>query len=157
MTLDLVIVREQDCSVLPDDLVRAVTEATLAASGVVFASDATVALGVVFTDDAAIAALNGTYRGKDAPTDVLSFGDAFATALAPGVDGTAVVPVPGPVVPLGDIILSCATIERYATMHAVEPRRAHVYTLSHGVLHLLGYDHSDMMFAIQENITDTLS
>ncbi len=126
---------------------------TLCASNVMFGAGAQIEVTVVFVSDVRIQELNRTYRGKDAPTDVLSFPDDFAHENAPGVDhqGEGIV-VDGAVV-LGDIVLSCATIERYATMDSVPYTQALTFVLAHGVLHLLGYNHSAMMFAIQDTVT----
>ncbi|SEE08968.1 probable rRNA maturation factor [Rhizobiales bacterium GAS191] len=87
-------------------------------------------MGVTFTDDAAIAALNGRWRGKDGPTNVLSF-------PAP--------PPPSSEIPhfLGDIVLAFETLEREANSEgkAVEQHLAHLVV--HGFLHLLGHDHEE--------------
>ncbi len=79
-------------------------------------------------DDEAIAALNGRWRGKNAPTNVLSF------PASPG-------PRSSSVQSLGDIALAFETIEREAKAEgrAFEEHLAHLVV--HGILHLLGYDH----------------
>ncbi|SRR5260370_15726088 len=85
-------------------------------------------LGLVLTDDAEQQELNRTYRGRDAPTNVLAFaiGD-----LAPV--GSAVL--------LGDVVLAFATVEREATEQH-KPLADHLrHLVVHGVLHLLGFDH----------------
>ena len=78
--------------------------------------------------DAAIHALNRDYRHKDAPTDVL----AFAQREAPG----------GHLHPelLGDIVISVDTARRQARRGLY---RELVHLASHGLCHLLGYDHRD--------------
>ncbi len=81
-------------------------------------------LSVLLTDDAGIAPLNRDYRGKDAPTDVLSFPQ----------DGAL----------LGDVVISVET-----AAHRVDPAAGWtledelVFLLVHGVLHLLGHDHHE--------------
>lgn len=86
-------------------------------------------LSVVFTDDAAIQALNAEWRGKDKPTNVLSF-PAFPPARG------------GPLPPmLGDIVLAAETVAREAAEEK-KPVENHVsHLVIHGLLHLLGYDH----------------
>ena len=80
-------------------------------------------VSLVLTDDGGIRALNLDYRGKDMPTNVLS----FPVVNAPGL--------------LGDIILARETIISEAqtsgklTIHHVS------HLIIHGLLHLLGYDH----------------
>jgi len=154
--VDLTVVREASDVMLTDADVAAIVRTTLSMSNVTFAADATVSLTVVFVSDAAIHALNRTYRHKDAPTDVLSFPDTFAAAPAPGVDHTNEQHMVHGACALGDIILSCATIARYATMDSVPQDRALTFVIAHGVLHLLGYNHSEMMFAIQDRVTQII-
>ena len=79
-------------------------------------------------DDAAIRELNRDYRGKDKPTDVL----AFAQQEVVGAAASAHV--------LGDLVISVATARRQAK------RGLHhelLFLASHGLCHLLGYDHRD--------------
>lgn len=75
--------------------------------------------------------LNGRYRGKDGPTDVLSF---------PCDDPCAVVGPDEPVT-LGDVVIAPEVAARQALElgHTVEEELN--LLLVHGVLHLLGYDH----------------
>lgn len=86
-------------------------------------------LSVVFSDDAHIRTLNAEWRGKDRPTNVLSF-PAF-----PFVQG-------GPMPPmLGDIVLAAETVSREAALED-KPAQNHItHLVIHGLLHLLGYDH----------------
>lgn len=79
-------------------------------------------LSVVLCDDAFIRPLNAEWRGKDQPTDVLSFPQ----------DDDAV---------LGDVVVSAETARRQAAElgHALEVELRAL--LIHGVLHLLGHDH----------------
>lgn len=74
-------------------------------------------LSVVFTDDASIQTLNAEWRGKDKPTNVLSF-PAF-----PVKAGSQ----PGPM--LGDIIIARETVEREA-LEEESRSKTTLYTLS---------------------------
>nr|WP_254799240.1 rRNA maturation RNase YbeY [Falsochrobactrum sp. TDYN1] len=86
-------------------------------------------LSLVFTDDASIQALNAQWRGKDRPTNVLSF-PAFPVKAGDQ---------PGPM--LGDIIIARETVEREALGEG-KPLENHLtHLIVHGFLHLLGYDH----------------
>lgn len=91
-------------------------------------------LSVLLCDDAQIQELNEQWRGKDAPTDVLSFPQQ--EALAPGQLAEA---SEGAV--LGDVVISVETAARQADElgHSLELELA--VLLVHGVLHLLGHDH----------------
>lgn len=82
----------------------------------------------VFVGDAAIHDLNAEYRGKDAPTNVLSF--ATEDELLPGVPAV-----------LGDVVLSLDTILREALAQNKTPRDHTAHLIVHGLLHLLGFDH----------------
>jgi probable rRNA maturation factor len=79
-------------------------------------------------DDAAIRALNRDYRNKDRPTDVLAF------AQREGPAGTLHAAL------LGDIVISIDTARRQAR-RGLYPELLHL--ASHGLCHLLGYDHRD--------------
>lgn len=86
-------------------------------------------LSIVFSDDAAIRELNSGWRGKDKPTNVLSF-PAF-----PVSGGGALPPM------LGDIVLAAETVSREAELEE-KPIGHHLsHLIIHGLLHLLGYDH----------------
>jgi len=83
-------------------------------------------LAVVLTDDSAIRLLNRTWRGVDAPTNVLSFPTKRADNDPPLI---------------GDIVLAYETIAGEARAEH-KPFVHHVAHLAvHGFLHLLGYDH----------------
>jgi probable rRNA maturation factor len=87
-------------------------------------------LSLVFTDDAHIQVLNAEWRGKDKPTNVLSF-----PAFPPEKGRTRLPPM------LGDIVLAFETVQREAALEE-KPVDHHLsHLLVHGLLHLLGYDH----------------
>ena len=99
-------------------------------------------------DDARIAGLNGDFRGKGQPTNVLSWPATDLSAEEPGAAPNA--PEPGE---LGDIAISYDTCQREASEQG-KPFEAHVsHLLVHGFLHLLGYDHiSDEDAALMEGL-----
>ncbi|KUM28260.1 rRNA maturation RNase YbeY [Mesorhizobium loti] len=86
-------------------------------------------LSIVFSDDAHIQTLNAEWRGKDKPTNVLSF-PAFSF------------PKGGKLPPmLGDIVLASETVAREAVLED-KPLANHItHLVIHGLLHLLGHDH----------------
>lgn len=88
-------------------------------------------LSILLTDDAAIHPLNRDWRGKDRPTDVLSFSQ---------VEGE---PVPGAPLVLGDVIISLETASRQAAERGHSVQREVEILLVHGIVHLLGYDHEE--------------
>ena len=115
-----------DVEALAETAVRAALRETEPPAG------AAIVVGIVLTDDAEQRELNRTYRGKDAPTNVLSF---------PLADLSAPVPAGSPVL-LGDVVLAFETISR----EAAEQRKAFAdhlcHLVVHGALHLLGFDHA---------------
>ena len=79
-------------------------------------------LSLVFTDDSGIRRLNKAWRGKDKPTNVLSFPQKTGALL-------------------GDVILAAETVAKEAAL-ADKPLEDHMaHLIIHGFLHLLGFDH----------------
>ncbi len=112
-------------------------------------------LSLRLTTDAEVQTLNAQYRQKDQPTDVLSF-----AALEVDYPTVAEMPEDEPVY-LGDIVISVDTARRQAQQqnHSLETELA--WLASHGLLHLLGWDHPDddsliEMLAQQENLLKTI-
>jgi probable rRNA maturation factor len=114
-----------------EELLTKVGEAALDAAG---AAGAEVSLTLV--DEKRIQELNRTYRGIDRPTDVLSF------ALREGED--AFTPPVTADIPelLGDVIISAPRARAQASEYGHSLERELGYLLTHGILHLLGYDHA---------------
>jgi probable rRNA maturation factor len=84
-------------------------------------------LTVRVVDEAEITALNRRYRGKDGPTNVLSFPYEGFADVADGL--------------LGDVVV-CAPVVAAEAAQQGKPALAHwAHLVIHGVLHLLGYDH----------------
>lgn len=93
-------------------------------------------------DDARIAVLNAEFRGKPAPTNVLSWP---AQDLAPEAEG-ARPDLPEPFLPderesLGDIAIAWETCAREAEEQGKSQHDHVLHLIVHGILHLLGYDH----------------
>jgi len=93
-------------------------------------------LCIVLANDAFVRDLNKTYRGKDAPTNVLSF-PARSIPYAAG-------PEPMGFRLLGDIVLARETLEREASEQGKQIEHHVAHLVVHGLLHLLGQDHEDM-------------
>ena len=88
-------------------------------------------LGLQFTDDTTIARLNSRWRGKNNPTDVISF---------PAVDESIIFPE-NKCIELGDIIISVNRAQQQAKEHNHGLEKELLWLVSHGLLHLLGWDH----------------
>jgi probable rRNA maturation factor len=102
------------------------------------------ALCLMACDDARIAVLNAQFRGKAAPTNVLSWPsedrspEIFGDPPPPPEPGDAEDPLH-----LGDVALAWDTCAREA-QEQKKPLSDHAcHLIVHGTLHLLGYDHQD--------------
>lgn len=92
-------------------------------------------LGVILVDDEYIQDLNLKYRGIDRPTDVLSF------AMNEGVAESPAFKIEGEPILLGDVYLSVERALEQAESYGHSFSRELCYLGTHGLLHLLGYDH----------------
>ena len=99
-------------------------------------SERTVEVSVRLTDDDAVRALNARWRGKDKPTNVLSFPLLEADELD-DVDQVS----GGPELMLGDIVLARGVCVAEAADKCLPVALHAAHLLVHGTLHLLGYDH----------------
>jgi probable rRNA maturation factor len=114
-----------------------VKKAVLAAAKA--ASTARAELAIVLGNDSTIQALNRDWRGKNAPTNVLSFPAAPGLALRSPGRGKSRAPSPY----IGDIVIAYQTTAREAVAEG-KPFDHHLAHLAvHGFLHLLGYDHEN--------------
>lgn len=91
-------------------------------------------ISILFVDDDEIQVLNRDYRGKDKPTDVLSFSQ---------IEGykNSKLQTPDTELILGDVVISLETAKRQAKERGHPFNREVIILLTHGILHLLGYDH----------------
>lgn len=127
-----------------DALTRESVDASLAESGAKLVEGCEVS--VSFCDDAEIRELNAEWRGKDKPTNVLSF------------------PTPGPLSArplLGDIVISYETVAREAAEQEKTLREHTAHMVIHGFLHLIGYDHetaaeAEVMEGLERRIASRL-
>lgn len=91
--------------------------------------DKPVYVSLYFTGNEEIREINIEYRDKDAPTDVISFADHEGEEIEDIYDT------------LGDIIVSLERVEEQAEEYGHSFERELYYVLTHGILHLLGFDH----------------
>jgi len=101
-------------------------------------------VSVRIVDAAEIHALNSDYRGRDKPTNVLSFPAGEVAGLPADMPA-----------PLGDVVI-CASVvreEAAAQGKAIDDHWAHM--LVHGTLHLLGYDHETETEAAEMEALET--
>ncbi|NPA57846.1 MAG: rRNA maturation RNase YbeY [Aquificae bacterium] len=107
-------------------------------------------LSITLTDDETIRQLNKEWRKKDRPTDVLSFPiDEKPPAYRYRI--------------LGDVVISLPYAKRQAEEIGIPYRDEVVRLLTHGILHLLGYDHegcpaeAEKMFRLQDRIYEKIT
>lgn len=125
---------EADCWQNEKDAGATVQRAVAAAAAMVELPGGMTELAVLLTDDAGVQALNKTWRGIDAPTNVLSFPAVWRDEGSPETDGVPLM--------LGDIAIAYETLRKEADSES-KPFENHLAHLTvHGFLHLLGYDHT---------------
>ncbi|MEM6680362.1 MAG: rRNA maturation RNase YbeY [Pseudomonadota bacterium] len=133
---DLIVEAEGWTAALPDLAEAAEEGARLALAGTGLGPEG-YEIAVLACDDARIAALNAEFRGKSAPTNVLSWP---AHPLQPAYPGGSPMPPPSPG-PLGDIAIALETCDREAQTQGLALKDHVIHLILHGSLHLLGYDH----------------
>lgn len=97
-------------------------------------------VNLLFCDDARITRLNSAFRGKNNPTDCLSFPSGESNNL-------------------GDIAVNVNRAFKQAKQYAHSPLRELCFLAVHSTLHLMGYDHEPdeaEMFALQEEILNEI-
>ena len=112
-------------------------------------------VNVCLSNDAEVQRLNKEFRGKDKPTNVLSFAciddDEFWDMLDKSAD-----------MELGDIILAFETLQREADEKHITVYAHYCHLLVHGFLHILGFDHqtdeeADEMESLETEILEQFS
>lgn len=105
-------------------------------------------LGIALVDEDYIRQLNADYRGKDKPTNVLSFCSDMSDTIANNL----------PTYPLGDLVICTPVLCREANMQHKSFHDHFIHLLIHGILHLFGYDHEKSAADCQkmENLEITL-
>jgi len=111
-------------------------------------------LSILFCNDDTMRDLNRTWRGIDAPTDVLSFSQLEEENVVSGSEDGSVY--------AGDIVISLDTLDLHSKLFSVAHEEELKRLLIHGILHLAGYDHetnegSEPMLTLQEEIVKTFS
>ena len=124
---------EQDEPLPADDLLE-LAKTVMEAEGLAGSTEVT----LLAVADQQMADYNEQFMSRQGPTDVLAFP---LEQLAPGQ--IPVPPVNGPPVNLGDVIIAPAYIGRQAVARSVAFEDELALMVTHGILHLLGYEHKD--------------
>ena len=109
----------------------------------------TMGVGLVIADDETLRTLNREYAGDDEITDVLSFpflaenDEPQYHALSSEEEFSFIIPDPkdGPPISIGEVIVSYPQALRQSREANHTVQREVALLVTHGVLHLLGYDH----------------
>ena len=149
---------------------EAVVVQTLSQAGI----DRPVVVALLITNDATIQSLNKHYRNQDKSTDVLSFpllekpivhapvDQLWMKSELEGVEfqtqQTFIAP-PDITTHLGDVVISWPMVQRQSSEVGHDPVYELLFLLSHGVLHLIGYDDQteagyEAMICIQQAVLD---
>ena len=107
---------------------------------------------IILMDEADIHVINRDYRQIDRPTDVISFASNDEDALITS----------GEELELGDIFINVQAIRSQAKDYGHSLKREFSFLVTHGLLHLLGYDHivkieEEVMFKLQEEILSEIA
>jgi len=94
-------------------------------------------LAIVLSHDSAIQALNRDWRGKNTPTNVLSFASAPPGTMPKGGKSGKTSPY------IGDIVIAYETTAREAVAEGKSFNHHLAHLAVHGFLHLVGYDHEN--------------
>ena len=121
-----------------EELIIKTVETSLSHEGFSIPSE----ISILLTDDFNIQRINKEYRGIDRPTDVLSFpmtdiskGKLNASCGDFNMDENLLM--------LGDIVISMETVKRQAEEYGHSFEREMAFLVTHGMFHLLGYDHQN--------------
>lgn len=125
--LDLLIQNQQQSVEVPDEQLLQ----QWAASALLTEKDTQVSLMIV--DEVQSQKLNKEYRGKDKPTNILSFPMDMPAELSAEVEMNM----------LGDLVVCAAVVQREAQQQEKSLSAHWAHMLVHGMLHLQGYDHID--------------
>ena len=104
-------------------------------------------------DDREIARLNSEYLGCTGPTNILSF-PAHDAEETDGGDAGGEVGEPGDQIFLGELALSVDALARETDLYGQAPLEHLARLLAHGLLHLAGFDHGEIMFDMTDAAVD---
>ncbi len=129
-----------------EQLLTEIAQETIQAAGAINREDIDITISVAIISDKEMQRMNKRLRNKDVVTDVISVGDYSDNIDISSVNKSEIF--------LGEVILCYNFIEQFAKENNVKIDKEFFTVYSHGVLHLLGFQHSDEMFALQDAISE---
>lgn len=118
-----------------------IVESTIVISGIECLDEKKISISLALVSSEEIQRLNSQCRNKNEATDVLSFSEFEAEDLCRNKEDN---------IYLGEIVICPSYIEKSSVLQNVTFEYELAYIVSHGVLHLLGFPHSEKMFSLQE-------
>ncbi len=142
-SVDLEINNQTDFEIEPD-FFRHIFQEVIALVSMECLEGKKASISVAFIDQEEIARINEQYRQRKEPTDVLSFCEHEKISdLCHNKDKEVF---------LGEILICPEYILKSAPNFGVSFEYELAYIFSHGILHLLGFEHGEKMFGLQEKI-----
>jgi len=132
------------CNNYDKKLLTQIAQETIEVSGVVNYNNRKITISVAIVDECEIRRVNKQLRGKDIVTNVLSIGDYSDQKNIKQESGREVF--------LGEVILCYNYIEQIARENNTDIDKEFFTIYAHGMLHLLGFAHSEEMFHLQDLI-----
>jgi len=111
-----------------------------------------VGISIAFIAPAEIRKINKEYRKYDSVTDILSFPEYENVGQIEKAATTKL----GEELFLGELILCYDDIKEYTQKEKIDLEKEIAEVVSHGILHLLGFEHGEKMFALQKLVADKL-
>lgn len=129
-----------------EQLLTEIAQETIQSSGVISRENIEITISVAIISDKEMQRVNKRLRNKDIVTDVISVGDYSDDIDISFVNKSELF--------LGEVILCYNFIEQFAKENNVKIDKEFFTVYSHGVLHLLGFQHGDKMFELQDAISE---
>jgi len=140
---------EEEETLLEKKFLQQIAEETIKRCDLEFLlSKEEISFNAVSVSEEKIRFLNKEYLGKDKVTDVLSFGEYAESEQLKDIHEMDIF--------LGELFFCPTFIRKAAEEDEVTFEHEMAYIFSHGILHLLGYDHDEKMFAIQDEVTENV-
>ncbi len=146
LTLDI---NNQTKNRLNIKLIKLVVLKTLKKSGMKFLNNKNMSISLAFVGKKEIIRLNKIYRHKNKITDILSFAEYQNAARLKKEKKGAIF--------LGELVICPADVRNWSVKNNLNYKKELAKTISHGILHLLGFKHGRKMFAIQERASSEFS
>lgn len=131
---------------LDKKLINSVVSGTLKKSKLKFLNNKKISISLAFVSLKEIKKLNRLYRHKNQPTDILSFAEYQNAGQLKKEKKSAIF--------LGELVICPADVKDWSIKNNLNYKKELAKTISHGLLHLLGFTHGEKMFNIQEKVSE---